>query len=69
MAVRRRQGRLDPVVAKRGGREAEKRVLWGHMAAVYAGRAENSTWVAYAVQQKIIVHVLKVLEFSLRVIL
>jgi hypothetical protein len=51
MAVRRRQGRLDPVGAKRGGREAEKRVLWGHMAAVYAGRAENSAWVAYAVQQ------------------
>jgi hypothetical protein len=53
MAVRRRQGRLDPVGAKRGGREAEKRVLWGHMAAVYAGRAENSAWVAYAVQQKV----------------
>jgi hypothetical protein len=51
MAVRRRQGRLDPVGAKRGGREAEKRVLWGHMAAVYAGRAENSAWVAYVVQQ------------------
>jgi hypothetical protein len=50
MAVRRRQGRLDPVGAKSGGREAEKRVLWGHMAAVYAGRAENSAWVAYAVQ-------------------
>jgi hypothetical protein len=50
MAVRRRQGRLDPVGAKRGGREAEKRVLWGHMAAVYTGRAENSAWVDYAVQ-------------------
>jgi hypothetical protein len=51
MAVRRRQGRLDPVGSKRGGREAEKGVLWGHMAAVYAGRAKNSAWVAYAVQQ------------------
>jgi hypothetical protein len=39
MAVRRRQGRLDPIGAKRGWREAEKRVLWGHMAVVYAGRA------------------------------
>jgi hypothetical protein len=50
MAVRRHQGRLDPVGAKRGGREAEKRVLWGHMAAIYARRAENSAWVAYVVQ-------------------
>jgi hypothetical protein len=54
MAVRRRQGRLDPVGAKRGGREAENRVLWGHMAAVYAGRAENSARVAYAVQHVVL---------------
>jgi hypothetical protein len=45
-AERRQHGRTTPP----GGREAEKRVLWGHMAAVYAGRAENSAWVAYAVQ-------------------
>lgn len=34
-------GHLDPVGAKGARREAEKRVLWGHNAAVYAGRDEN----------------------------
>jgi hypothetical protein len=41
IAVRRRQSRLDPVGARSGGREAEKRGPWGRVAAVCVGVPET----------------------------